>query len=120
LRRGRFDKKVDPQIYAIARPSIQLFLMSWCRFDPQKEIKKLKIPVLIVQGTTDVQVNVSNAEKLKKGASKATLTIIPGMNHILKEAPEDRQQNLATYNKPDLPLKPEFVTSVVDFIKGLK
>lgn len=120
LRRGRIDKKVDPQLYAIARPSIQMFLMSWCRFDPQKEIKKLKIPILIVQGTTDLQVNVSNAEKLKKGASKANLAVIPGMNHILKEAPEDRQQNLATYTKPDLPLKPEFVTSVVSFIKGLK
>lgn len=120
LRRGRLNKKVDPQLYSIVRPSIQMFVMSWCRFDPQREIKKLKIPILIVQGTTDVQVSVANAEKLKKGASKANLVIIPGMNHILKEAPEDRQQNLATYNKPDLPLKPEFVTSVVDFVKGLK
>jgi len=120
LRRGRLNKKVDPQLYYLVRPSIQMFVMSWCRFDPQREIKKLKIPILIVQGTTDVQVSVANAEKLKKGASKANLVIIPGMNHILKEAPEDRQQNLATYNKPDLPLKPEFVTSVVDFIKGLK
>jgi len=120
LRRGRLEKKVDPQLYAIARPSIQMFLMSWCRFDPQKEIKKLKIPILIIQGTTDLQINVSNAEKLKKGASKGTLAIIPGMNHVLKEAPEDRQQNLATYNKPDLPLKPELVTDMVNFIKGLK
>ena len=95
-----------------------MFLMSWCRFDPQREIKKLKIPILIVQGTNDLQVNVSNAEKLKKGS--ATLAIIPGMNHVLKEAPEDKQHNLATYNKPDLPLKPEFVTNVVGFIKGLK
>ncbi len=120
LRRGRLNKKVDPQLYYIVRPSIQMFVMSWCRFDPQREIKKLKIPMLIVHGATDVQVSVANAEKLKKGASKANLVIIPGMNHILKEAPEERQQNLATYSKPDLPLKPEFVTSVVDFIKGLK
>jgi len=118
LRMGKLQKKVDPVLYSIARPSIQMFLMSWCRFDPAREIKKLKIPILIVQGTTDLQINVSNAEKLKKG--NATVAIIPGMNHILKEAPEDRQQNLATYSKPDLPLKPEFVTSVVGFIKGLK
>jgi len=118
LRMGRPQKKVDPQLYFIARPSIQMYLMSWCRFDPAREIKKLKMPILIVQGTTDLQINVSNAEKLKKSGS--TLAIIPGMNHILKEAPEDRQQNLATYNKPDLPLKPEFVTSIIGFIKGLK
>nr|WP_294794886.1 alpha/beta hydrolase [uncultured Mucilaginibacter sp.] len=118
LKRGRINKKVDPQLYYIARPSIQMFLMSWCRFEPQREIKKLKIPILIVQGTTDLQMNVANAEKLK--TRNATVAIIPGMNYVLKEAPEDRQQNLATYNKPDLPLKPEFVTSVVGFIKGLK
>lgn len=120
LRRGRLNKKVDPQLYFVARPSIQMFLMSWCRFDPQKEIKALKIPVLIVQGGTDAEVGPINGEKLKKGASKGTLAVIPGMNHVLKEAPEDRQQNLATYNKPDLPLKPEFVTTMVNFIKALK
>lgn len=120
LRRGRIQKKVDPQLYFIIRPSIQMYLMTWCRFDPQKEIKKLKMPVLIVQGTTDIQVGIAQAEKLKKGKSSATLAIIPGMNHILKEAPDDKQQNLATYTKPDLPLKPEFVTSMINFIKGLK
>lgn len=120
LRRGKPQKKVDPQLYFVIRPSIQMYLMTWCRFDPQKEIKKLKMPVLIVQGTSDLQVGVAQAEKLKKGRSGAILTIIPGMNHILKDAPDDKQQNLATYAKPDLPLKPEFVTSMLNFIKGLK
>lgn len=120
LRMGKVQKKVDPQLYFIIRPSIQMYLMTWCRFDPQKEIKKLKIPVLIVQGTSDLQVGVAQAEKLKKGKSGATLTIIPGMNYILKDAPDDKQQNLATYTKPDLPLKQEFVTGVLNFIKGLK
>jgi hypothetical protein len=42
------------------------------------------------------------------------------MNHILKEAPADEAANMATYSKPDLPLKPELVTSVVEFINKLK
>lgn len=120
LRRGKFTKKVDPALYFIARPSIQWYLVTWCRFDPAKEIKKLKIPTLIIQGTTDLQVGMVNAEKLKKGKSNSILVPIEGMNHVLKEAPPDKQQNLATYTKPDLPLKPELITSVVDFIKGLK
>lgn len=120
LRRGKIQKSVDPSLYFIIRPSIQMYIMTWCRFEPAKEIKKIKVPTLIIQGTTDLQVKVDNAEKLKKGKSSATLTIIPGMNHILKEAPPDKEKNLATYNDPSLPLKPEFVTSVVDFINGLK
>ena len=118
LRRGKLQKNVDPALYFIARPSIQMYLMSWCRFDPQKEIKQLKIPVLIVQGTSDLQVKMIDADRLKKGKSSATLTVIHGMNHVLKDAPDDKDKNLATYNQPNLPLKPELVTAVVDFIKG--
>ena len=119
LRRGKVDKKVDPALYSIARPSIQPYLMSWCRFDPAKEIKQLKIPILIVQGTTDLQVNPANAEKLKK-SKITTVLMIEGMNHVLKAAPIDREKNLATYNQPDLPLKPELIPGIVDFITKLK
>jgi len=120
LKKGKYTDDIDPSLYFIARPSIQPYLMSWFRYDPARVIKAAKIPVLILQGANDVQVPVSEAEKLKKAKSDATLVIIPGMNHVLKDAPADRAQNLATYNKPDLPLKPELVTSIVTFIKGLK
>jgi hypothetical protein len=120
LRKGKTTTNVDPSLYFIARPSIQLYLMTWCRFDPQREIKKVKVPILIIHGSTDLDVNVSNGEKLKKAKSSATLDIITGMNHIMKDAPADKEKNMATYNQPDLPLKPELVTSVVDFIHGLK
>ncbi|MDB5001011.1 MAG: hypothetical protein JWR76_2088, partial [Mucilaginibacter sp.] len=120
LKKGKFTDNIDPKIYAIAGPDVQPYLMSWFRYDPIKEIKKIKIPVLILQGTTDIQVTVADAEKLKKADSDAKLVIIAGMNHILKEAPADREQNIATYNKPNLPLKPELVTNIVDFINGLK
>jgi hypothetical protein len=42
------------------------------------------------------------------------------MNYVLKDAPADKEPNLATYTKPDLPLKPELVTGVVNFINGVK
>jgi pimeloyl-ACP methyl ester carboxylesterase len=119
LRKGKITDNVDPALYAIARPSIQPYIMSWCRYDPQREIKKLKMPVLIIQGTTDLQVSVDNAYKLKDAKSNAKLIIIRGMNHILKDAPPDKEQNLATYKNPDLPLDTTMVTAVIDFIKGL-
>ncbi|GAA4923037.1 alpha/beta hydrolase [Mucilaginibacter defluvii] len=120
LKRGKTTPNVDASLYAVARPSIQNYIMSWCRYDPQREIKKLKMPVLILQGTTDLQVPVAQAEKLKKAKSDAQLLIIPEMNHILKAAPADTKQNMATYSNPDLPLKPELVTGIVDFIGKVK
>ncbi len=119
LRRGKIDKNIDPALYSIGRPSIQPYLMSWCRFDPAKEVKQVKVPVLVIHGTTDLQVNVLNAEKLRKSKT-TTVLLINGMNHVLKEAPIDREKNLATYKQPELPLKPELITGMVDFINTLK
>lgn len=120
LKRGKFTDNIDPKLYPIARPDIQPYLMSWFRYSPAREIKKAKLPVLIVQGTTDLQVPATDADLLKKAKSDATLLMIPNMNHILKEAPADKDKNAATYSQPDLPLKPELVTGIVNFIKGLK
>ncbi len=105
MKRGKTIDNIDPRMYFLARPSIQRYLMSWFRYDPPRVLKTLKIPVLIIQGTTDLQVTVGDAEKLKKVKSDATVLIIPGMNHVLKDAPADRDQNLATYNKPICRLK---------------
>jgi len=120
LKKGKTTDNIDPSLYFIARPGIQKYLMSWFRYDPTRAIKRLKIPILIVQGTTDLQVKVSNAEKLKKAKSDAVLEIIPEMNHVLKEAPADKDKNMATYNEPDLPLKPEFIKAVISFVKKVR
>ena len=117
LKRGKVQNNVDPQLYSLLRPGIQNYIMSWCRRAPQLEIKKVKCPVLIIQGTTDLQVKVDNATKLKDAKSSATLDIIRGMNHILKDAPADKDQNLATYKDPNLPLDTQMVTDIIDFVK---
>jgi len=120
LKRGKTTDNIDPSLYPYARPSIQKYLMSWFRYNPIREIKKIKIPILILQGTTDLQVTVSDAEKLKKAKSDAILDIIPGMNHIMKDAPADRDKNIATYNEPELPLKSEFVKALISFLNKQK
>ncbi len=118
LRKGKMTDKVDPSIYWIARPSIQLFLMSWCRMAPLRGMKKVKQPTLIIQGTTDLLVTADNGEKLKKAKPEASLLMIKGMNHVLKDAPADEDQNMDTYSKPDLPLSAQVVPAVVDFVNN--
>ena len=119
MKKGKTIDNIDPGLYFIARPSIQKYLVSWFRYDPFYVIKTVKVPTLIIQGTTDLQVAVTDAERLKKGKSDATLLIIPGMNHILKEAPADRDQNLATYKNPELPLKAELMPAIIKFVNGI-
>lgn len=46
--------------------------------------------------------------------------IVKGMNHIFKEAEAERMKNIATYNQPELPIKPELVEIITDFINQEK
>jgi pimeloyl-ACP methyl ester carboxylesterase len=116
LAAGRTVDNTPVSLNALFRKSVQPYIISWIKYDPQKEIAKLKIPVLILQGTTDIQVSVDDANRLAKALPAAKLVIINGMNHILKEAPLDRQQNILTYSQPDLPLKKELMENIVAFI----
>lgn len=116
LVKGETIADVPLVLNSLFRPSVQPYMISWIKYDPQKEISKLKIPVLIVQGTTDIQVSTDDANRLSKALPKAILVIIDGMNHIMKPAPADRQMNIQTYTQPDLALKKELVSTIVSFI----
>jgi len=94
------------------------YIASWNRYDPAHEIGELKMPVIIIQGLTDLQAGREDAEKLKAAAPKAGLVLIDSMNHVLKDAPMDRDKNLATYGTDQLPLDKELVKRIVGFIKG--
>src|SRR5262245_39667499 len=62
-----------PPLASLFRASVQPFMISWLKYDPSKEIAKLSVPILIVQGTTDIQVSKEDADLLAKAAPKATL-----------------------------------------------
>ena len=117
--RMRNKQKIDtipPYLLSIFRPTVQPYILSWMLHDPCQEINKLSIPVLLIQGSTDIQVTLSQATLLKECKPNATLAIIEGMNHILKQAPEDRLKNIATYTDEKLPLSPTLVTTIVTFV----
>lgn len=116
LKKGKTVDSVPQMLYALFRPSVQPYMISWFRYDPQAELKKLSVPILILQGTTDIQVSAEDAQALFNANNKSEYHLIKGMNHILKEVEEDRQKNIATYSNPDLPVKPELVINIVNFV----
>src|SRR5690625_7600577 len=93
-------------------------MISWMAHDPAKEIVKLDIPILIINGTHDIQVPVLEAETLAEAKPEADLSIIEEMNHVLKEAPKDRTKNMATYSDPSLPLADNLMKDIMDFLEG--
>lgn len=119
IREGKIVEDIPASLQMYFVPYLQHYLYTEMKYDPANEIKRLHIPVLIVNGTTDLQVNVKQAELLHQAKPDAELAIIPGMNHVLKDAPENRMENLATYNEPGLPLNDTLVQKIVQFINSV-
>jgi fermentation-respiration switch protein FrsA (DUF1100 family) len=116
---GHSVKNVPFYLMALYRPSVQPYLISWFRYSPATEITKLQCPLLIIQGTKDLQVTLRDAENLYKAAPKATYTTIQNMNHVLKEIGEDANENMASYAQPDRALHVNLVPTIVEFLKKL-
>lgn len=117
LSKGKTVDNVNPSFNSLFRPSVQPYMISWFKYDPQIEIQKLDIPILILQGTNDIQVTVEDAKSLSKASPKSQLILIDKMNHIFRIVDGDRQANIATYNNPSLPLADKLVLYVANFIQ---
>lgn len=118
LKAGKLVPNVPLGMQALFRPSVQPFLISCFKYNPQEEIKKLHIPVLIVQGKTDIQVSVEDAELLKKALPDARLELIDNMNHVLKNCTTlDKQKQMAVYMDPNLPVNETLLSSIERFVK---
>lgn len=117
MKAGEKTDSVPPLLFSLFRPGVQPYMISWMKYNPCEEIKKLRMPVLIVQGTTDIQVQQSEGEALHACNPHTSLSMITGMNHVLKQSAADMATNMATYANPNLPLSEQLVTDIVKFIK---
>jgi pimeloyl-ACP methyl ester carboxylesterase len=117
LKSGNKVKKVDPMLNSLFRPSIQPYLISWFKYDPSIEIKKIHIPILIIQGNNDLQVTVKDAENLAQANKNSELLIVDKMNHIMKIIDGDQLANIASYSNETLPVSEEMVNKIVSFIQ---
>lgn len=100
------------------RASVQPYMISWLKYDPAQEIARLENPSLVVQGTTDIQVSVQDAQKLAS-ALHAKPELIEGMNHVLKLSSLETAAQQRAYTDPSLPIAPKFLETIIKFIKGL-
>lgn len=119
LERGQTVADPPPELAALYRPSVQPYLISWFRHEPKAVLTGLRMPVLVLQGDTDIQVSVADAQALQAARPGVEMSIIPGMNHVLKAVPADLPSQLASYSNPTLPLAPALVPRLLQFLGAL-
>ena len=117
LKEGKLVPDVPIGLQALFRSSVQPYMISWYTYNPQEIIKKLKVPVLILQGDKDMQVSVKDAELLKRSQPSADYHLIGNMNHLMKTCDTmDQQKQMATYTDPALPLHKDVLILIEKFV----
>ncbi|CAL2101407.1 Alpha/beta hydrolase [Tenacibaculum sp. 190130A14a] len=109
-------QKINPFLISLFAKQNHPFLVSYMKYDPKKEVQKIAIPTLIINGTKDLQVLTKDAQNLHLANPQSKLVLINGMNHVLKQIEED-SDNLKSYTTPDFPISEELTKSIITFVK---
>jgi pimeloyl-ACP methyl ester carboxylesterase len=115
--RGETPKDVPPPLTMLFVPINLTFMRSLMAFDAAAAVRAVRQPVLIVQGATDLQATVADAERLHAARPDAKLVVIPEVNHVLKHITDQTPAGqMATYNDPTIPIAPAVVTAIADWV----
>lgn len=117
LKKGDTTEDYPIALASIFNKEVQLFMTSWMHYNPQEEIKKLQIPILIINGSKDLQVSIEEAHLLKAAVPNAQIEIIEKMNHILVPIEGNNLENSKSYNESFRKLSLKLIEIIVTFIK---
>lgn len=109
-------KEINPYLVSLFAKANHEFLIDYFKYNPSEEIKKINLPILILNGTKDIQVPIDDAKILHEANPKSKLVLIEDMNHVLKTIEKD-EDNLKSYYTPDYPLSLELITLITEFVK---
>ena len=116
LKSGQTTTDFPPALSSIFNLDLQPFMSNWMQYNPKDLIKKLEIPVLIINGTKDLQVAITEAQQLKETKEEAQLEIIENMNHLLFEINGDDLVNSKSYNDNSYVVMPQVIEIITAFI----
>jgi uncharacterized protein len=117
LEKGESAKEVPLALQPLYRPSVQPYIISMLRPDPSQLIAKVKSPILIVEGTNDIQAPPIQGHRLKEANPNAKLATIQRMCHVLKLQEPD-EADLAPYLDTKRRLHPDLVPTIAGFLKS--
>ena len=117
LKEGKTTTDFPVALSSVFNADLQPFMMNWMSHNPTEILKTLQMPILIINGTKDLQVSVKEAELLKAANDEAKLVIIENMNHVLFEIEGGDLENSKSYNESFREISPLLIKSITDFIK---
>lgn len=124
LKAGRMvaQEDIPAELISLFHPTVQPFIISNMRYEPTELAAKCRVPMLIVSGGRDIQVSVSNGERLHGANPAAEHRMFENMTHVLKDADtSDRMmQIMSIYTNANLAITEALAPAIVEFINNIK
>ncbi len=124
LKAGRMvaQEDIPAELMSLFHPTVQPFIISNMRYEPTELVAKCRVPMLIVSGGRDIQVSVSNGERLHGANPAAEYRMFENMTHVLKDADaSDRMmQVMSIYTNANLAITEALAPAIVEFINNIK
>lgn len=118
LKSGRTTTDYPAQLGNIFNIETQPFMISWLKYNPTDIINELSFPILVVNGTKDLQVSEDEAKSLANANTNASLKLIENMNHVLFIIEGDDLENSKSYNEAFRKVPEDLIDSIINFIKS--
>ena len=109
-------QQLSAQISSMTSP----WYLHFMRYDPGQDLKKLKCPVLALNGKKDIQVDaVMNLTAIQKritgnGNKNVTVKAYPNLNHLFQTC---EKGTLAEYGQLEETINPEVLKDIIEWIR---
>ncbi|AFZ67198.1 serine aminopeptidase domain-containing protein [Deinococcus peraridilitoris] len=118
LKAGVTPTNVPTELTRLYGPNELAFMASWGKYDPVKELGKLKTQLLIIQGGQNPAVSIEDGQLLSS-VNAGQNKFIPNMSLTLKDATQDQAGNKGPNFDRSAALSEPLVPYISSFVKSL-
>ena len=96
-----------------ASPMLSPWYRWFLSYDPRPALRKVAVPMLVLNGGKDVQITKENLAAIREAAPKATVVEFPGLNHLFQTATTG---SVTEYGTIEETMAPEVLKTIGDWI----
>ena len=113
---------IPNELLGLFHPTVQPFIISNMQYEPTELAAKCRVPMLIVSGGRDIQVSMSNGNRIQGANPAAEHRIFENMTHVLKDADtSDRvAQVMGIYSNANLAITEALAPTIIEFLNNKK